>query len=224
MTQRLIIYSHGFGVHKDDRGLFTGIAAALPDVEHVMFDYNKVDETANILTVAPLDEQAPKLKQKIAEAKSRFPDAVIDLIAHSQGCVVAALAKPEGIRKAIFIAAPMQVMDTEVMIRRVCAERGITFDKAQTIRLPRKDGSTTIIPPSYWIAAAADLDAQELYNEFAKQAELTILTATEDEVLGIVHFDRLDPGIKIVAMRTGHNFEDEGRAELITAIGQGLDI
>lgn len=221
MTKHIIIYSHGFGVRKDDRGLFTDIAAALPDAENIMFDYNKVDEAANTLTTAALDVQAQKLLDVIAKARAEHPDATIDLIAHSQGCVVAALAKPEGMRKTIFTAPPTRVLDTERKIKEICEQYYITFTKNDTIRIPRKDGSTTIIPPEYW-RVRDGLDAQSMYNELAKQTELIIITATEDEVLGSVHFDHLDPNIKIVEMKTGHNFEGEGRAKLIKMIGQEL--
>ncbi len=217
----LIIYSHGFGVRRDDRGLFTDIAAALPDAEHILFDYSKVDEAANTLTVAALDVQAQKLLDFTAKARAEHPDATIDLIVHSQGCVVAALAKPEGIRKTIFTAPPTRVLDTELKIREICEQYDISFTKNDTIRIPRKDGSTTIIPPDYW-RVRDGLDAQNLYNDFAKQTELTIITATEDEVLGSVQFDHLDSNIKIVQMKTGHNFEGEGRTELMRTIGEEL--
>ena len=44
MSEQVVVYSHGFGVRKDDRGLFTDIAAALPEAESVMFDYGSWDE------------------------------------------------------------------------------------------------------------------------------------------------------------------------------------
>ena len=220
-SKHLIIYSHGFGVRKDDRGLFTDIAAALPDVQHIMFDYNKVDEAANTLTVAALDVQTQKLLDVIAKARAEHPDAIIDLIAHSQGCVVAALAKPQGIRKTIFAAPPTQVLDTEHKIKDICEQYGISFTKTDTIRIPRKDGSVTIIPPDYW-RVRDSLDAQSMYNEFAKQTSLTVITATEDEVLGSVHFDHLDSSTKIIEMQTGHNFENEGRSELTHFLSKEL--
>jgi hypothetical protein len=49
MNKHIVIYSHGFGVRKDDRGLFTDIAATLPSAEHIMFDYNQVDEATVLL-------------------------------------------------------------------------------------------------------------------------------------------------------------------------------
>ncbi len=66
MNKRIIIYSHGFGVQKDDRGLFTDIAKDLPGFEHFMFDYNEFDAEINTMSVTPLDKQAEILKEKIA--------------------------------------------------------------------------------------------------------------------------------------------------------------
>jgi hypothetical protein len=40
MSKHVIVYSHGFGVRKDDRGLLTDIAKSMPGVDHVLFDYN----------------------------------------------------------------------------------------------------------------------------------------------------------------------------------------
>lgn len=219
--KHLIIYSHGFGVRKDDRGLFTDIAASLPNIEHVMFDYNQVDEAANTLTVAALDEQANKLLSVIADVRAKNPAAVIDLICHSQGCVVAALACPRDVRKIIFTAPPTAVLDTERKIKEICIQYSIVFTKQEAVHLPRKDGSTTIIPPEYW-RVRDNLDAQTMYNTLAKNTDLTIITATQDQVLSTVVFDKLSPSIKIREIATGHNFEAHGRQQLIDTISNEL--
>jgi predicted alpha/beta hydrolase len=99
MKKPIAIYSHGFGVKKDDRGLFTDIAVQLSEFEHVMFNYNSFDEANNTMTVTPLDEQAEKLAKKIKVVKESNPDTPLYLICHSQGCIVAALAKAEGFEK-----------------------------------------------------------------------------------------------------------------------------
>jgi hypothetical protein len=221
MTKHIIIYSHGFGVRKDDRGLFTDISAALPNAEHIMFNYNQIDEAANTITVAALDTQAQQLLEVIVDARAKNSSATIDLICHSQGCVVAALACPRSVRKVIFTAPPANVLDTEHKIRQICEQYGITFTKSETVRLPRKDGSTTIIPPEYW-RVRDNLDAQDMYNQLAEQTELTIITATKDEVLGEVLLDRLSPKVNIIEMATGHNFEGTSRQELIATIRKEL--
>ena len=102
MPMHIVIYSHGFGVRKDDRGLFTDIAAALPGATHRMFDYNRRDETTGNLTVAPLAEQVGMLRNQIEKARADTPGAIIDLICHSQGCIVAALLAPRDVRKTLF--------------------------------------------------------------------------------------------------------------------------
>lgn len=216
MTKRVIIYSHGFGVRKDDRGLFTDIAASLPDAEHIMFDYNQIDEAANTMTVAPLTEQAEMLRRKVAEVRAANPDAVIDLVCHSQGCIVAAIANVPGIRKTIFTAPPPDA-DVEEKIKRWRVRYGTQFTTAGTSYLERKDGTTTIVPPKYW-ASLKDLDVQQLYNTLAASTKLVVITATDDEVLGEVVFDKLVPNIKIIEMATGHNFEGDARGELVNTI------
>lgn len=218
MTKHIVVYSHGFGVRKDDRGLFTDIAAGLPDAEHIMFDYSQVDEMANTLTVAPLTEQAKMLRQKLTEAQTANPDAVIDLVCHSQGCLVAAIANISGVRKTIFTAPPPDA-DIEDKIKRWRVRYGTQFTTEGTSYLERKDGSTTIVPPEYWLSLKS-LDAQELYNRLAGSTELVIVTATKDEVLGEVILNELTPTTKVIEMATGHNFEGKARAKL-TAIVAG---
>jgi pimeloyl-ACP methyl ester carboxylesterase len=219
MPRYIVVYSHGFGVLRDDRGLFTDIATSLPGAEHIMFDYNHVDKAANTLTVAPLDTQADRLLGVIADARAKHPDAIIDLICHSQGCIVAALACPSGVRKTILAAPPAAFSDTENKIKEICIKYGIIFTKQDAVRLPRKDGSTTVVPPEYW-RVRDGLDAQEMYGKLAERTELTIITATQDEVLGEVNFDRLSSAIRLVEMPTGHNFEGEARGKLCAAIAE----
>jgi hypothetical protein len=216
MSEHIIIYSHGFGVEKDDRGLFTDIAASLPNAMHSMFDYNDIDHENNTMTAAPLDVQAKKLNDVINDARLKYPDATIDIIAHSQGCLTVSLAKPTGIRKVIFTTPPDEA-DMEKKMR----QWGSEFSTAETSYLARRDGSTTIVPPEYWVSIKS-LDAQKLYNDLATTAELTIITATEDEVLNEVVFDKLSKDIQIIEMATGHNFEGESRDKLIESIDRIL--
>lgn len=102
-SPRVIIYSHGFGVERDARGMFTDIAAAFPGAENVMFDYNIPNRAENTLAVRPLSEQKDILLAEITRVKAQSEDTPIDIIAHSIGSVVVALAQPEGIRRIILI-------------------------------------------------------------------------------------------------------------------------
>ena len=213
-----VVYSHGFGVRKDDRGLFTDIAQYLPNAHHFMFDYNKIDEQNNTLLACPLDKQAEKLNDRIANIQRVYPGAAIDIIAHSQGCVAAAIAKPSGVRKVIFLAPPAQFLGLEK--REIYAMRPDTAtEKDGTLRMPRRDGSTTIIRDDYWQSREGVMPI-ELYNQLAKLTNLTIITATNDEVLTNTDFTGLSNQVSLTRQSANHDFTGDDRQVLIETISQ----
>lgn len=203
----IIIYSHGFGVRKEDRGLFTAVAKAIPDAKSLMFDYNPIHESSNTLTAIPLDEQARKLRKVINAARVEYPGAVIDMVCHSQGCVVAGLVKPRGIRKVIMLTPPTDMRESTV-VEHLGRPQGIDIDVTARTRLPRSDGSTTVIHPEYW-QSLAGIQPIKLYNMLARVTALRIISAKQDEVLGAVKFEGLGPGVSVVSLAGDHNFTDE---------------
>lgn len=218
--KRFIIYSHGFGVRKDDRGLFTDIANSLPEIEHVMFDYNQADEASNTLVATPLDVQARKLDEQIMKIRTKNPDAVIDIVAHSQGCVATALLAPQHVRKVIFLAPPAQFLGLEK--KEIYALRPDTVtDPDGTMHMPRRDGSTTIIRDDYWQSRVGVVPIN-LYNKLAKVTELIIITATQDEVLTDTDFSGLESNVKLIELEANHDFTGEERAVLLLRIDDEL--
>jgi hypothetical protein len=203
----IVIFSHGFGVRKEDRGLFTAISKALPGAESVLFNYNPINEAANTLTAKPLNEQTRKLRKVINAARAEHPDAIIDLVCHSQGCVVAGLLKPRGMRKIIMLTPPDDVSEATV-VKQLGARTQAAIDVTVRARLLRADGSTTVVHPDYW-QSLAGVEPVKLYNRLAKLTVLRIINARQDEVLGNVSFEGIDPGISLVTLDGGHNFEDE---------------
>jgi hypothetical protein len=203
----IIIFSHGFGVRKTDRGLFTAIASALPHAQSVMFDYNPINEESNTLTVKPFDEQALKLRKVINATRAEYPDAILDLVCHSQGCIVAGLVKPRGIRKVIMLTPPDDMREAAV-IERLGTRNGIAIDVSVRTRLPRPDGSTTVIHPEYW-QSLAGIAPVKLYNRLARFTKLRIINARQDEVLDTPNFEGIDPAISAVTLDGNHNFDDQ---------------
>ncbi len=223
-TTHIIIFSHGFGVRKEDRGLFTAIAKALPDAESVLFDYNPMNEKANTLTAEPLNEQTRKLRKVINAARVEYPGAVIDLVCHSQGCVVAALLKPRDMRKVIMLTPPDDV--SEATVARQLGERRETAIDTTAVRtrLLRSDGSTTVIHPEYW-QSLAGIEPVKLYNRLARFTTLRIINAKQDEVLDNVSFEGIDPGISLVSLEGSHNFEgEESRKRLLYILQKELAV
>lgn len=215
-TKHIIVFSHGFGVRKDSRGLFTDIARFLDSSEFRMFDYDEVDDIHNTLTLRPLKSRASLLAQVLTEVRYSNPNAVIDLIAHSQGCIVAGLAKPVGIRKAILLAPPFRT-GTARLMKRFEEHSGSEVNLEGVSRLPRRDGSTTLVPAEYW-KDLDNIDPVHLYNDFPKISKLTVIEASQDEVLDYKNLVGLDSKIKVVHLNGDHNFTGEAREGLLKTI------
>jgi pimeloyl-ACP methyl ester carboxylesterase len=218
--KHVVIFSHGFGVRQDNRGMFTDIASALPRVTPVMFDYNTCDESANTLTAVELDTQVAKLTSVIAQTRKQYPDGIIDLVCHSQGSVVAALAAPISVRRTILLAPP-QDLSVSRIVKVFSRLPGTTFNLDGVSRLPRRDGSTTIVPSSYW-KSLASRDPVSLYLAFGCLTELLIITATHDEILGLTDFKRLESVARIQHLEAGHDFRPPARADLVAAVVEYL--
>ena len=220
MSKHIVIFSHGFGVDKTDRGLLTDIAAGLPDMETIMFDYNDIEPKTKNMTVAPLTEQAAKLNQVVVPTRLENPGAVIDLVCHSQGCVVAALLMPKGLRRVVFTAPPATLSIPD-MQRLFASREGSTVDLSGTSVLSRADGSQTIVPKTYW-DSIRHIDPIAWYNDLAKITELTLINGKRDEIIGSLDFSKLDKGIKVVELDSDHNFSGAARPMLVEKVAAAL--
>jgi len=219
----IIIFSHGFGVRKDDKGLFTAIARAVPDAEGILFHYNPINDRSNTLTAKTLPEQVQKLRKIINTARAEYPGAIIDLVCHAQGCVVAGILKPRGIRKVIMLTPPDKISQA-ALIKQMESRAEITIDPNVRTRLPLSDGATIVIHPEYW----QNLDGVEpvkLYNRLAKFTALRIINARNDEVLGPVSLEGIDPSVSCVTLDGDHNFtEEESRARILYILQKELSL
>ncbi len=214
--KHIIIFSHGFGTRKDDRGLLTDIADGFSKTESILFDYNGVDETENILTVRLLSEQARMLNDVIEKARIDNPGAIIDVIGHSQGCLVIGIAKPNGIRKTIFVV-PSLDKDIEHTINMFKERPGTEINLSGISKLARNDGTVTLVPSEFWVERKQS-DPIPLYNELSYKTDLIIINAKQDEILGHSNIEGLDNRIKIMDIDGNHQFSGESRQVLIDKI------
>jgi alpha-beta hydrolase superfamily lysophospholipase len=219
-NKHITIFSHGFGVGKDDRGLFTDIAADLPGIETVMFDYNEINEADNTMTVCSFTKQVDIFNDVLRRTKESNSGARINVICHSQGSVIVAMADPVGIDKIILTAPPTN-LDLTKIVSHFQSRPGSKIDMDGISRLARADGSVTIIPAEYW-KERKDIRPIELYNSLSKRTELIIINANQDHILDGVDFDGLDKMIKVVDIDGDHNFKGESRKILIDYIKKVL--
>lgn len=214
--KHIIIYSHGFAVRKDDLGLLSGIAEALPEVESILFDYFEVNEVENTITVCPLSTQVKHLNQVVSEVKAANPEAIIDLIGHSQGTIVAAMAKPDGIRKTILLS-PSFDMSLDRTLARYQSKPGVEINLEGTSIIPSSTGLTKIIPKEYWQERVLVKPFEE-YNAFAEKTDLTFIIANQDQLSPKVDLTELSPKAHVLSIDGDHNFNDSARSPLIEII------
>lgn len=204
-----VICSHGFGVRADSRGMFPDIASSLPEYNFVMFDYNEVLPNGDVL-VASLDEQAKKLQVVINEQPGGST-----LLCHSQGCIIAGLVDLTRISKVILLAPPT-TMSMQRVIDKLMNRPGSEINLNGISKLPRSDGTTTLIPAAY-VKSLEGRDPFEIYKDIAKTKPTLIVRATEDEVIGLTNVDEVHPASHL-DINSDHDFTGDSRAKLITAL------
>src|SRR4051812_23517766 len=84
LAPHVVIFSHGFGVQRDSRGMFTDIAAALPKgVGYVLFDYNDIDSAHNLVHANGFADQVIRLRAVISWVRMQPGVTQISLVGHS---------------------------------------------------------------------------------------------------------------------------------------------
>lgn len=204
---KAIVYSHGFGVKADARGMFTEIAAAFPEYKSVMFDYNEVLPNGDMI-VAPMIEQAEKLQNVINETDAEK----IVLLCHSQGCLVAGLTNISKVSQVILIAPPVIASEQRV-IDKLDARPGSELNLNGVSKYPRTDGSMSYLPKEY-IEGFKNMEPISLYDAIAHQKPTVIIRATEDDKLGMTNVHEITAA-RVVDLRADHDFTGESRQDLI---------
>lgn len=208
-----IICSHGFGVDATDRGLFTDIAAAFPDREFTMFDYNELDAGGN-MTVRPLPEQVQVLNQYIQEAGEE-----VVLLCHSLGCVVAAMADLAHVSKLVFLAPPDN-LDLQRFVGIFGKREGTVFNPEGMSSIPRRDGTKTLIGKEF-LQSIQLVNVPDIFHKATEECETTIIRADQDEVVGQTDFSGIGRA-RIISLPGSHNFVAEARQQLIVTLKELL--
>ncbi len=216
MKKHTIIYAHGFGVRKDDRGLFTDIAKVFPDTNHIMFDLDICDNENNTVTIRPFSQQVSLLNNHIKEA-SNNSENTIDIVAHSRGCKVVASADLSNIRKVIFITPPIDI-STERTLERFHKTPDAVLNMEGDSRLPRKDGTVTIFPKEYWTDSESNRTLIEDYISQSENVDALFIKAKQDDILGDVDLNAIESKGKVLTLNGDHNFSGDNREGLVEVI------
>jgi hypothetical protein len=132
------------------------------------------------------------------------------------------LAKPEGIRKAIFISTIFD-MGLERTLERYKLKLDVEINLDGISKIPSSTGLTKIIPAQYWQERIAVKPFAE-YNAFAKKVDTAIINANQDQLLPKVDLKELSPKIKVLQLDGNHNFDGEDRRRLIEVVKEEIKL
>ena len=91
---------------------------------------------------------------------------------------------------AVVLLAPPVVASMQRVIEKIAKRPGAELNPEGTSKLPRTDGTTTLLPKEY-IESLDAVDPLELYKKIANDKQTIIIRATEDQVLGMTSIDEV---------------------------------
>lgn len=220
LATHMVVFSHGFGVMRDARGMFTEIAANLPEgFGYVLFDYNRPE--GDKLRLTNLSDQVTRLTSVIAWVRQQPGVEHVTIISHSKGCIVTALAKPQEIAAVIMLAPPLQPGSGT---REYFTTRPGTVKQGSTWIVPRSDGTTSLIDEAVF-AEMDTLDGEQVVLSYAQTQPLYIIAAGDDRVLPDQDYAKVAacPGTAFDSLPgASHDFQGAARQPLIWTVNTYL--
>jgi pimeloyl-ACP methyl ester carboxylesterase len=214
----IILFSHGFGIRKDNLGLFTFLAGRLHNLGFatVQFDYYKIKGQETI-TIS-YSKQAKILSAQIQQIRETDANKKIIIIAQSQGCLIPAMTDLPGVVKVIAIS-PFLITDKETVYKKYAAKTGGVTELTGISWRLHTDGTITVIPPEYWTERFR-LDQYACYNDLGAKVPLTLIYGSQDPVMSAIDVKRIRHA-KLISCNADHDFTgSENRAELWQIIEQ----
>lgn len=205
----IVIFSHGFGVRKDNIWLFTDLSSELEKiwVESALFDYCLIDDEKRELYVPPFSDQSKTLQEVIDKTHKNNPDAKIVIVAHSQWCIIPPMCDMSYV-SAVILLSPFFQTDMKDVLERYSKFPG-EIDIDGVSRRERSDGTTTAIPAMYW-KERFNTDMVALYNEMATRKDTYIVYALQDQVMKFTEHHRIK-NVYMINVDGNHDFNKEFR-------------
>lgn len=200
---KVIIFSHGFGVDRTDRGLFTDIGNILKnDFLVLRFDFNKIISGKNAMYVFPLSLQAKMLEHVYAYSRRIFSPFHHTIIAHSMGCVIASSSKFKETDQTILLAPPLT--SPYATLKSYFSKRaGTAFNEDDMTNIERSDGSITFVPAEFW-TEVKEANPFDLYRKLQSKTSVYAIHPLQDQILGN------EPHAKLKHILKDHYYEQDG--------------
>lgn len=211
----VVVFSHGFDVRRDSKGLFSDIAHSLP--EHfgfVLFDYH--DYRGDTEYLHTLSEQAAILHQVVAWTKANLHPLELHLVAHSMGCTVASYAAEPSFSSVTYLAPPIH--SGSGLRRFFTTHPGLITHSGHSFTVARRSGKTTHVTEAF-LSEFESAQPEMFLRRYAASKPLSIIAAKEDRFMPPSIYDSLRKQHLAVEVIPGdHNFSDTARAGVCSAV------
>lgn len=211
-SQRVIVFSHGFGVKRDSRGMFSELAELLKNnFLLVLFDYVSIDGQNNT-TVPSLTTQSKMLDAVIDYMNKNYDLKEVNLLAHSLGCEIAGISSPPNLNTVVLVAPPT-APPAESIKEHFKKRAGTKINESAVSVIRRSDGTLTYIPADFWIDAKI-VNPLDKYLELSKKSKrFYVVRAKHDQVLAEEDYSvlRSSPKIDFIDIDGNHDFDNKFR-------------
>ena len=216
-TKKWIVFLHGFGVTRDDRGLFTDIGNILKaNYSLVYFDYCDLDSNGDLIVKTP-GEQVFRLDSVMGYIIEKYQPETIQIIAHSQGCLITSLSKQlKRIKRLTMLTPPIEIYNPIKSMTRFKVRPGTVINLLGESKLRRADGSYTLVPREF-IDEMSSLKPVEIYSRANKLTEVTIIRANQDEIINNLEWLNKKE-FNQMAIDGDHNFTGNSRVKFLNLL------
>lgn len=218
LGQQMVVFSHGFGVRRDARGMFTSIAQGLPrDWGYVMFDYDSFDAVKNEQMVNGFAERLRRLQAVIDWTHQQADVSQVHAIGHSLGAITLASLAPEKVETFLLLAPPLTL---GLHFAEPYTKRPTSKHDGHTWSIPRSDGSTTVVDDDK-LAELINVDAEGELSKLAMFHPFTIILAETDQVLPDADYTGLITmaSVRMESIeRADHDFSGVARQQMVDLV------
>jgi pimeloyl-ACP methyl ester carboxylesterase len=221
----MVVFSHGFGTERSSMGMFSDIVAALPDtVGYILFDY--YDIVGDTWNIRPISEMASML-HSVLDFASKLSSRVV-LVAHSQGCSVAAMAMAAGKvmpEKVFLLAPPTRTIPADYKHFFVSARAGRAhIDENGAVQIIRKFDRQKLVIPDAWFVEMYTMPFFDNMEKLCHKSVVRLIEATNDKsIKDRRKYARLGKaGADWDKIPCGHNFEPPHRDTLVQIISERI--
>ncbi len=214
-AKEVVVFSHGFGVGRDSRGMFIDIEQELmPDYLCVRFDYSQVLENGDTI-IGSYEVMQKTIATVVEHVQAHYKPLTVHLIAHSLGGLVASsvFSQFDGYK---ILLAPSITPVSQRLQEYFTQKPGTLIEANGDIIAERSDSARTHIAASFF----TELQSYIPLDQYAQvTGDLYVLQAKQDTVIEnrpelIKELDR----VIFSEIDGDHNFEEKARAQLVQYI------